>query len=437
MSGKAIQAIDANAQKGKELPVTVTSRTDPDRKMKALEWRGSKSVGVYDVPKPMVTDPTDVILRVTSTAICGSDLHLFVGGVAGVKSGDVLGHEFMGIVEEVGDEVTKIQRGDRVVACFDIGCGSCYFCKQENYSCCKNTNPSVVIDAMWGQGTAGFYGYSHLTGGWQGGQAEYVRVPFADLNLLKVPEGVPDEQVLFLSDILPTAWHANELGEVHEGDVVAIWGAGPVGILAAHCAKHRGARRIVLIDNQTYRLEYAASKIPGLETIDFSKTKTLQALKELCANEEAGAPDVVIEAVGLHYANTLIHKVEMALMMETDQCEVLNECLVAVKKGGRVSIVGAYAGWTNHFNVGALMEKQLTIRGGQTPCQKYWPVLLDLVLTGQLDPAMVITHELPLEDAAKGYKLFNDKKDGCIKVVLKPMGDTVAPPAGAHAVSVS
>ncbi|KAG6542235.1 hypothetical protein Mapa_016363 [Marchantia paleacea] len=398
--------------------VTISPSVDENRFMNAVEWHGKKDVRVNSrKPMPLVTDPRDVVLQVTSTAICGSDLHLYLGNMLGMVPGDVLGHEFMGVVHEVGPDVKSVKKGDRVVVCFDIGCGECYFCsKLQAFSCCGNTNPSQDEKAMYGDRTAGFFGYSHLTGGYPGGQAEYVRVPLADVNTLQVPENLSDEKVVLLSDILPTAWHANELGEVGEGDVVAIWGAGPVGILAAHCAQARGAKEVFLIDAVQYRLDFAKDKLPRLRTINFKQEKVYDALRKVASH----GVDVGIDAVGMHYANSVFHKVQKMTMMETDTPEIVNDIIYNVRKAGRVSVVGAYAGFTNHFNLGAFMEKSLTMRGGQTPVQKYWKHLLELVQKSQLNPSLVITHQPPLEQAPEMYKTFNDKVDNCVKVVMHP-----------------
>lgn len=334
-----------------------------------------------------------------------------------------MGHEFMGIIREVGPEVQKFKVGDRVVACFDIACGKCFYCKHQWYSVCDKTNPEDTVytktmDNMYGHRLCGIYGYSHLTGGFPGGQAEYVRVPIADMNLLKVPDDMKDEQVLFLSDILPTAWHANEMGEVGKGDTVAIWGCGPVGILAAHCAFARGAKRVIMVDNVQYRLDYAKKKLKGnLDTINFNKRSPKEAIDELVG---PNGVDVGIEAVGQHYTKKWSSTIEMSLMLEMDPSDMLNEIITCVRKAGRISIVGVYIGYTNHFNIGGFMEMSLTMRGGQTHVQRYWEDLLGMVREGKLDPTIVITHELPLEKAPYGYKIFNDKEDDCVKVVLKP-----------------
>jgi threonine dehydrogenase-like Zn-dependent dehydrogenase len=386
--------------------------------MLGAEWTGKQSITVNTRDVPVVTDPRDAIVRVTSTAICGSDLHMYVGAMPGMRKHDLLGHEFMGIVEDVGDQVKNFKKGDRVVAAFDLGCGACMYCKKGCYSCCDVTNPSKEEEALYGHRTAGMHGYSMLTGGYEGGQAEYARVIFADTNLLRVPDSDPDEKWLFLSDILPTAWWANECANVQEGNVVAIWGSGPVGILAAQCAFARGAKRVLIIDELEYRLQRAKEAAPGVETINFSQRKTLDALHDLVPH----GPDCSIEAVGFHYAHSLTHQAEMKLMMETDPSEIINELIMATRKGGHIGIVGVYAGYCNHFNIGAFMEKGLHMAAGQTPCQFFWNDLLRMIKEGKLRPQAVISHILPLKEAAKGYEIFNAKRDTdkCIKVVLKP-----------------
>ncbi|KAG0623445.1 hypothetical protein M758_3G175400 [Ceratodon purpureus] len=405
----------------------VLPKQDPERKMRAVEFHGKKDMKVLERPMPLVTDPADVVLKVTTTCICGSDLHMYVGFMPGMKSGDVVGHEFMGIVEDVGPEVKNLKKGDRVVASGLIACFNCWACKEESFSLCESTNPSKEMDVLYGDRTAGLYGYSHLTGGFQGGQAEYVRVPLADNNCLKVPEGLSDEQVIFLSDILPTGWHANELARVGEGDNVAIWGAGPVGMQAANSAFARGANRVVLIDTLQYRLDYIKQKLPKVETINRKDKKVYEELRKLFPH----GPDVAIEAAGFHYVQNPLHKVEVAVGMETDTSEIVNELIYSVRKGGRIGIVGDYVGYSNHFNLGAFMEKGLTMAGGQVYIQKYWPVLLPMIESGKIDPTIVITHTLPLAEAPRGYQIFDDKVDGCIKVLLKPQMDPgVVTPGG-------
>jgi threonine dehydrogenase-like Zn-dependent dehydrogenase len=398
--------------------VTIQPKEDKSRTMKAVEWHGSKDIRVNSHhPVPMITDSSDIVLKVTSSGICGSDLHLYLGSMPGMVSGDIIGHEFMGIVMEVGPNVTTLKPGDRVVTCFDIACGQCRFCKDRLFSCCNSTNSSMDMQTLYGARTAGFFGYSHLTGGYPGGQCEFVRVPFADINTLKIVDNtIPDEKVVLLSDILPTAWHGCELGEVHEGDNVAIWGAGPVGILAAHCALVRGAKEVVLIDEIEYRLTHAMVKLPSIHTINFSKEKVYDALRKFFPD----GPDVGIDCVGMHYAHSLANKVQIAMKLQTDSPEIVNDIIYNVRKGGRVSLIGAYGGMINGFNLGAFMEKQQTMRGGQTPVQRYWKQLLQMILDGVLDPTMVITHQVSLDEAPEMYKTFNDKLDNCVKVVLHP-----------------
>lgn len=404
------------------LSCTVNGKQNPDAPlMKAAAWHAKHDVQVVERQRPMLTDPEDVILKVTSTAICGSDLHLYEGYMLGMQKGDIMGHEFMGVVEDVGPNVKNVKKGDRVVVSFDIGCGRCSYCKGTMYSSCATTNPSADMEAMYGHRSGGFFGYSHMTGGWQGGQAEYVRVPMADVNTIKVPDNLPDEKVLFLSDILPTAWHGCEMGEVGPTSNVAIWGAGPVGILAAMCAFNRGAKRVVLIDNLQYRLDWAQNAVKGVEVINYKETRHVDKhLREMFP--EFQGPDVCIECVGFHYAKTLLHTVEQKLMMENDPADILNEMIRSVRKGGCISIIGAYAGYTNHFNIGAFMEKCCTMRGGQCPVQRYWHDLLKKIESGEMDPTKVITHVLPLDQARHAYEIFNNKKDNCIKTVLAPNG---------------
>lgn len=416
MGGAPPVTVVDNSAKG--LPnVTLAPKHDDSRKMLGAEWHGKKNIQVHERSVPMITDPQDAILKVTATAICGSDLHMYVGSMPTMSKGDLLGHEFMGIIEDVGPEVKNFKKGDRVVACFDLGCGQCMFCSKNLHSSCTATNASQKQEFMYGgDHTAGIHGYSQMTGGYEGGQADYARVVFADTNLLHIPKEGPDEKYLLLSDVLSTAWHSTELAGVGDGDVVAIWGAGPVGQLAAQCAFARGAKRVIIIDREQYRLDAAKEVAPGVETINFMERKTLEQLREMVPD----GPDCGIEAVGFHYAHSLLHKIEMALMLETDPSEMLNEIIYGVRKGGRIGVVGVYAGYCNHFNIGAFMEKGMHMAAGQTPCQAYWHKLLDMIQDGKLKPAAVISHILPLKEAAKGYQIFNDKVDNCTKVVLKP-----------------
>jgi threonine dehydrogenase-like Zn-dependent dehydrogenase len=362
----------------------------------------------------MITEPGDAIIRVTSTTICGSDLHLYHHEFAGMEKGDIIGHEAMGIVTNVGENVKNLQKGDRVVISAVIACGQCYYCNLKRFSCCDITNPSKEMEALYGHRTGALFGYSHLLGGYEGCQAEYVRVPFADVNCLKVPSHLPDEKVLFLSDIVCTAWHACELGEVSAGQTVAIWGMGPVGLLTVMWAKFRGASRVIAIDAIPNRLELARTQ--GVEIIDFSKDDPIKKIQEICP----GGPDVCIDCVGFRFPKSLIHKVERMLRLETDAPDVLTECITCCKKSGVVSIVGDYISKANGFPIGAMMEKGLTMRGGQVFVQKYWKELLGYIEQGKVDPTFVITHTMPITQTAEAYRMFDRKEDGAIKIILKP-----------------
>jgi threonine dehydrogenase-like Zn-dependent dehydrogenase len=306
--------------------------------MKALIWHGKKDIQCVLKPRPLITDPRDVLLKVTATTVCGSDLHLYTGAMLDMHDGDILGHEFMGIIEEVGSEVKTLHKGQRVVVAFDIACGTCSYCKREEYTACDTTNPSKLMETLYGHRTAALYGYSHLTGGVPGGQAEFVRVPFADVNCLPIPAGVPDEKALYLSDVVPTAYHATELGDVKEGSVVAIWGLGPIGLMAARWCQIKKAARIIGIDCVPERLRLAHNYLK-IETINFKEQDVCKTLAELVP----GGPDVAIEAAGFEYATTLKHKVEMALNLETDTADILTECITSVRKFGTISIIGVYS----------------------------------------------------------------------------------------------
>jgi threonine dehydrogenase-like Zn-dependent dehydrogenase len=388
---------------------------DTTHPMRALTWHSKKHLQVIDVPRPLVTDQTDVVIKITATTICGSDLHLYQGSMPNLKDGDILGHECMGIVQDVGSEVQKIKKGQRVVVSFDIACGSCNFCQREEYTGCNRTNPSKLEREMYGHPTAGFFGYSHLTGGIPGGQAEYVRVPFADMNCLPVPDEVPDDKALYLSDIIPTSYHGAEMGGVKQGSTVAIWGLGPVGLLCARWCQLRGAARIVGIDRVEERLR-VANTVLGIETIDFGKQDVVKTIQTMFPE----GVDVGIECAGFDYAKTLTHKLEMAVGLETDTADMFNEMFKCVRPFGNVSVIGVYSGYANHFPVGAMMEKAFTIRGGQTPVQKYWRMALEKVRSGEFDPSFVVTHKGYLSDAPEWYKKFNEKADGVIKVFLRP-----------------
>lgn len=396
-------------------PAQTFATRSPERSMRALEWRGAGDVKVVERPRPVLAEAHDVIVRVTTTTICGSDLHLYHNEVPGMRVGDVLGHECMGIVEEVGPDVRRVRPGDRVVVSAIIAEGRCWYCQQGLFSLCDGTNPSLAMEALYGHCIAGVFGYSHMTGGYDGGQAQYIRVPYADVNCLHVPPSLSDEQVLFLSDIVCTGWHANELGEVGPGDTVAVWGCGPVGLMAQAWARVRGAERIIAIDNIPYRLEVARQRL-GVEAINFAEDDPVTTtLRELTGGRGV---DVAIEAAGFRYAKSLLHKIERAVKLETDAFDTLSEAIRSLRKGGRLSVIGDYFGYANHVPIGALMEKGLTMRGSQVHVQRYWHDLLGRIERGEFDPTFVISHRMALEEAAEAYKLFDEKRDRALKIVL-------------------
>jgi threonine dehydrogenase-like Zn-dependent dehydrogenase len=390
--------------------------------MRAICWYGTGDVRVDNVPDPKIEDARDIVIRITSTAICGSDLHLYDGFMPTMEKGDIIGHEPMGIVEEVGPSVKNLKRGDRVVVPFNLACGKCWFCSKEMYSLCDESNRNAeVARKVMGQSPSGLLGYSHMLGGYAGGQAEYLRVPYGDFGPLKIESDLPDEKVLFLSDIFPTGWMAAENAQIEPGETVAIWGCGPVGQFAIQSAWMLKAGRVIAIDNVPERLEMAR-KNGRAETIDFSKTGVYDALMEMTKGR---GPDRCIDSVGAeaHGAGSLdavYDKVKAATMMETDRPHVLREAIICCRKGGTISIPGVYIGFPDKLPMGALMNKGLTIKTGQTHVQKFYRKLLKYIEDGQIDPSFVITHRLPLDQGPAAYKAFRDKQDGCIKVVLKP-----------------
>jgi threonine dehydrogenase-like Zn-dependent dehydrogenase len=393
--------------------------------MRALCWNGINEVSVETVPDPEILNPHDAIIRVTSTAICGSDLHLYDGYIPSMRKGDVLGHEFMGEVMETGAAVRNHVVGDRVVVPFTIACGQCFFCRRELFSLCDNTNPNAVAaEKLWGQSPSGIFGYSHLTGGYAGGQAEYVRVPFADVSPIKVPDSLSDDQVLFLSDILPTGYQAAEQSGIEPGDTVAVWGCGPVGQFTIASAKLLGAEPEIAIDRVPERLRMAAGQ-GGVETLDYEEVggalDIVDALRDLTGGR---GPDVCIDAVGMEAHGVGVEwwydRAKQAVRAETGRPIALRQAILACRKGGTVSVPGVYGGCIDKFPVGAMMNKSLTIRTGQTHVQRYLRPLLGQIEAGEIDPTFVITHHLPLEDAPKAYELFKHKEDGCVKVVLRP-----------------
>ena len=390
--------------------------------MRATCWKGPNKVEVENVPDPTILNDRDAIVRITSTAICGSDLHLLDGYIPAMKRGDILGHEFMGEVVEKGKAVANLDVGDRVVVPFPISCGNCNACQNELYSLCENSNPNArLAEKMFGHPTAGIFGYSHLTGGFAGGQAEYARVPFADVGPIKIENGVPDESVLFLSDIFPTGYMGAEFCEIERGDVIAVWGAGPVGQFAAASAKMLGAERVIVIDRFEYRLRIAREHT-GAETLNYEDVdKVPEALKELTGGR---GPDACIDAVGMeaHYHGPLYayDRVKQAARMETDRPFALREAIMSCRNGGIVSVIGAYGGLVDKFPLGAVMNRGLTIKAAQCHVHRYMRPLLERIQNGEIDPSFVITHKLALDDAPKGYAMFKHKEDDCLKVVLKP-----------------
>ncbi len=390
--------------------------------MRANCWEGKQKVKVEDVPDPRILNDRDAIVRVTSTAICGSDLHLYNGFVPSMMKGDILGHEFMGEVMEVGKGVKNLKVGDRVVVPFAIACGACWMCKQELYSLCENSNPNAwMAEKMWGHAGAGAFGYSHLTGGFAGGQAEFVRVPFADFGPLKIENGFTDEQVLFLSDIFPTGYMGAEMCNIKPGDVIAVWGCGPVGQFAIASAFLLGAERVIAIDRFAARLRMAEEHM-NAETINYEEVDSiLDALKEMTGGR---GPDACIDAVGMEaHSPGLQYKYDRAKQMmrlENDRPIALRQAIMACRNGGTVSVIGAYGGFIDKFPMGSVMNRALTIRTGQCHVQRYMKPLLERIKKGEIDPTFVISHRLSLEDAPAGYDMFLHKEDECTKVVLKP-----------------
>jgi threonine dehydrogenase-like Zn-dependent dehydrogenase len=392
--------------------------------MRATVWSGRNSVSVENVPDPTILNDRDAIVKISSTAICGSDLHLYDGYVPKMKRGDILGHEFMGEVVEKGKGVGNLEVGDRVVVPFPIACGDCWSCKNGFYAACENSNPNAgMAEKMFGHSAAGIFGYSHLTGGYAGGQAEYARVPFADVGPIKVDEDFTDEQVLFLSDIFPTGWFGADLCDIKGGEVIAVFGAGPVGQFAIASAILMGAEQVIAIDQYEYRLQMAVNKAGATETIDFSKDADIvEQLKELTGGR---GPDAVIDCVGMeaahgHGALHAVDRVKQANRMETDRGHALRDAILACRPGGIVSVMGVYGGLMDKFPTGAFMNKGLQLRTGQAPVHKYTKKLYDHIVAGDIDPSFVVTHRLGLDDASDGYETFKHKQDECVKVVLKP-----------------
>jgi threonine dehydrogenase-like Zn-dependent dehydrogenase len=389
--------------------------------MKAVCWNGANDVRVETVPDPKILNPRDAIVKITSTAICGSDLHIYDGYIPTMKSGDILGHEFMGEVVELGSSVKNVKVGDRVVVPFTISCGNCFFCQRDLWSLCDNSNPNAwMAEKVAGHSPAGLFGYSHLFGGYAGGQAEYARVPFADVGLFKIPDGLTDDQVLFLTDIFPTGYMAAENCYIKPGHIVAVWGCGPVGQFAIKSAYMFGAERVIAIDRVPERLQMAKEQGKA-EVLNYEEIDVGEALKEMTGGR---GPDAVIDAVGLEAHGTdfmaLYDKFKQAVRLEPDRPTALRNAIVACGKGGHVSIAGAYGGFIDKMPMGAAMNKGLTFKMGQTHVHRYLQPLLEHIQNGEIDPTFIITHRLPLEQAPHGYEIFKHKKDNCIKIVLKP-----------------
>jgi threonine dehydrogenase-like Zn-dependent dehydrogenase len=389
--------------------------------MKALTWHGKSDLRCESVPDPRIEHPRDAIIKVTACAICGSDLHIFDGIIPGMQSGDILGHETMGEVVEVGADNNKLKVGDRVVVPFTIACGECFFCQRGYFSGCERTNPDrAKAEKLWGHSPAGLFGYSHLLGGYPGGQAEYLRVPFADTGPIKIENGLSDEQVLFLSDIFPTGYMAAEFCNIQPDDTIAVWGCGPVGQFAIRSAFMLGAARVLAIDTVPERL--ALARQAGAETIDFMAEDVYERIQELTRGRGA---DACIDAVGTEPEtrasfDSVLDRVKVATFMGTDRPHVLRQAIHCCRNFGTVSVVGVYGGFLDKLPMGSAINRGLTLRMAQTPVQRYLPMLLERIEKGDIDPSFVITHRATLDDGPELYKTFRDKEDGCIKVVMKP-----------------
>lgn len=389
--------------------------------MKAITWHGKSDLRCESVPDPKIEHPKDAIIKVTACAICGSDLHIFNGIMPGMETGDVLGHETMGEVVEVGSDNKSLKVGDRIVVPFVIACGECFFCRKGFFSGCERTNPDRVKAAnLWGHSPAGLFGYTHLLGGYPGGQAEYMRVPHADVGPIKVPNGLSDEQVLFLSDIFPTGYMAADFCNIQPEDTIAVWGCGPVGQFAIKSAFLLGAARVIAVDTVPERLALAAAA--GAVTVDFMKEDVFDRVRDMTHGRGA---DACIDAVGTEpetraSLDSVIDRVKVATFMGTDRPHVLRQAIQSCRNFGTVSIVGVYGGFLDNIPMGSAINRGLTFRMAQTPVQRYLPELMDRIVRGEIDPSFVITHRASLEEGPELYKTFRDKKDGCIKVVMKP-----------------
>jgi threonine dehydrogenase-like Zn-dependent dehydrogenase len=386
--------------------------------MTALVWHGKRDVRYDLVRRPEIKEPTDVLVRITATSICGSDLHLYNNELPGMMSGDVLGHECMGVIQKVGPHVQNLKIGQRVVVCFDIACGGCEYCQRQEYEACDTTNKgNQQEEAMFGiaGSTAAILGYGHLVGGLAGGQAEFLRVPFGDMNCLPLPDDIPDQKALFLSDIACTSHWACVCGEVKRGDTVGIWGLGPVGLLTARWAQLFGASRVIGLDEVPERLACAKNKL-GIEVVDIKTHDVLKTMKQLVPR----GLDVAIDCTGFRFARTLLHRVERAVKMETDTSETITQCCSCLRKRGRLSLIADYTGHSNHFPIGVVMMKSLQIKGGQCPVQRFWKLVLDKMRKGEFDPSFIITHRMALSAGPEAYRKFDSREEGFIKVFMRP-----------------
>jgi threonine dehydrogenase-like Zn-dependent dehydrogenase len=390
--------------------------------MKAVCWMGKGNMQVHNVPDPTILNPRDAIVRITSTCICGSDLHLYDGFVPTLEQGDIMGHEFMGEVVEVGPGISrdKLKVGDRVVVPFTIACGKCQSCEDKLWSCCDNSNPNAwIAEKMMGYSPSGLFGYTHMLGGYAGGQAQFARVPFADVGPIKIPDGIPDEKVVFLSDIFPTGYMGAENCNIRPGDTIALWGCGPVGQFAIRSCFMLGAGRVIAIDCVPERLEMA--RAAGAETLDFSKVDVLEALREMTGNQ---GPDACMDVVGMeasgHGMVFMMDRAKQMMRTQMDRPVVLRQAIIACKKGGTVSVPGVYASFIDKVPFGAYMNKGLTMKTGQTHMMRYMQPLLERIERGDIDPSFVISHVLPIDKAPEAYRTFRDKRERCTKVVLKP-----------------
>jgi len=410
---KTMQSRVHTAQTRVERPSKV--KYDPERKMTALQFSGKDKIKVGKVPVPLVTDPTDAVIKVTASCVCGSDLHLYHDKVPEMLDGDIMGHESVGIVDEVGPEVKNVKKGDRVVISSVIGCGQCDYCLRREWSCCDTTNTSQVETKMYGHHVSGLFGYSHLMGGYDGCQAEYVRVPFADVNLFSIPSVLTDKQALCVADLASTGYHGTELADVKEGDKVVIFGCGPVGLMAQMWSKFRGASRVIAIDVDAQRVEYAKKQL-GVEVVNANEEGPLEAVEKLIP----GGPDKIIECVGFRFPQGFFEKLELKLKLATDASSVVNLAIKMVRKNGKITLIGDYLAYTNHFNIGAMMEKHLTMNGGAVWPHNYYKKIFAAMETGKVDPTFVWTHTFPFSKGDEAYKMFDKHEDGIIKPLLLP-----------------